>query len=145
MKRIIVSWWWIFCGVTHGMFRFITHVSEDCCMLMRYYIWWLSSVANFYENQIMHFWKNIDIASKLFDLFVLLHDYCIWGLGCYRNSPHLWDIPSHFLSFYSRRGSSGEPFGLDRGCGGIVIFLGEITFQLGRRLTYWVVGHSLRV
>jgi len=29
------------------------------------------------------FWKNVDVAYKLFDLFNLLHDYCIWGLGCY--------------------------------------------------------------
>jgi len=33
---------------------FIYLCIEDYYLMMRYYVWWLSSVANFYENQIMH-------------------------------------------------------------------------------------------
>jgi len=63
--------------------RFSNHGYEDCCILMRYYIWYWLSLRNFMKTRLCIFWKNVDVASKLINLFNYWHDYCAWGLGCY--------------------------------------------------------------
>jgi len=53
---------------------------KDYYLVMRYYVCWLSSVANIYGNQVMHISENVDVTFKSLELFNLLHDYCFRGL-----------------------------------------------------------------
>jgi len=71
------------CGVTHGMLRFTTLDFEDYYLVMRYFVC-LSSVTKFlWKPSYACLLKNVDVASKSFELLNLLHDYCIPGLECY--------------------------------------------------------------
>jgi hypothetical protein len=83
MMRMIVSWWCIYLEWHMACWDFLLFFLRIIYLVMKYYVFWLSSVANFYGNQVMHVLEKCRRSTKSLELLNLLHDYCFWGLECY--------------------------------------------------------------
>jgi len=86
---------WLCIRSSDIMLRFITHVFlEDYYTLMRIIYDDCLPLQIFLKIRSWMFWKNVDVASKILNYWILCMIYCLRGLGCvslqFRQAHLIW-------------------------------------------------------